>query len=299
MSGSLSVGIHLPQFGRAATEGSVEGAAQQAERLGFADVWVSDHLVVPAGQSYPGPYILDPLMALAFAAAATTRVGLGTSVLVAPQYASPLALANSLASLDAMSGGRLTLGMGIGWAAAEFQALGVPFAHRAPRLVEMIEILRAAWTTDPTEHVGTHYGSFTRVRVLPKPAHPIPVWLGGREPAAVERACRIGEGYHGIRISPDQAVEFVGRVRELRPEPAFTISLRITWDVEALDRDRMAEEVARYEAAGVQHLVITPRGGHPAQWRDQVEAVASAVGPWLAPISRPAARPGADIWEAA
>src|SRR5436190_730145 len=110
----MRVGIHLPQFGRAATAGSVERAAKLAEDLGFDDVWVSDHLVVPAGQPYPSPYLYDPLVALSFAAAATSTVGLGTSVLVGPQYPSPLAVANTLSTLDHMSAGRLTLGIGIG-----------------------------------------------------------------------------------------------------------------------------------------------------------------------------------------
>ena len=120
----MRIGIHLPQFGRALVAGGVERAAREAEQLGFDDVWVSDHLVNPKEQPYPAAYILDPLTTLAFAAAATERIGIGTSVLVGPQYPSPLAVANSLASLDFMSGGRLTLGIGIGWSKREFDALG-------------------------------------------------------------------------------------------------------------------------------------------------------------------------------
>src|SRR4029453_4997531 len=99
----MRVGMHLPQFGRAGIAGAVEQAAPLAEELGFDDVWVSDHLVVPRDQPYPSPYLYDPLIALTFAAATTSAVGLGTSVLVGPQYPSPLALANSLATLDNMS----------------------------------------------------------------------------------------------------------------------------------------------------------------------------------------------------
>src|ERR1700748_2948266 len=120
----MRIGIHLPQFGRAISTRGIERAAVQAEELGFDDVWVSDHLVVPPDQAYPGPYLYDPLMALAFAGAVTDRVGLGTSVLVATQYPSPLAMANSLASLDYMSGGRLIVGAGIGWAPGEDEGPG-------------------------------------------------------------------------------------------------------------------------------------------------------------------------------
>ena len=114
---------------------------QAAEALGFADVWVSDHIAIPAAQDYPSPYLYDPLLTLTWAAAATDRVGLGTSVLVVPQH-NALALANSLASLDALSGGRLTVGAGVGWSAAEFAALGQSFTDRGKRFDEMIDVLR-------------------------------------------------------------------------------------------------------------------------------------------------------------
>ena len=101
-SAVVHVGIHLPQFGRASSPDAITEAARLAESLGFADVWVSDHIAIPAAQDYPSPYLYDPLLTLTWAAAATERVGLGTSVLVVPQH-NPLALANALASLDALS----------------------------------------------------------------------------------------------------------------------------------------------------------------------------------------------------
>src|ERR1044072_3218818 len=109
----MRVGIHLPQYGRVGGDEAITKAARHAEELGFADVWVSDHIVHPAAQDYPSPHLFDPLLRRAWPAAATETVGLGTSVLVAAQH-TPLALANSLASLDAMSGGRLTLAVGVG-----------------------------------------------------------------------------------------------------------------------------------------------------------------------------------------
>ena len=101
----VKFGIHLPQYGRAASASAIRDAAVAAEELGFADVWASDHIVRPAAQDYPSAYLFDPLLTLTWAAAATTTVGLGTSVLVAPQY-HPLWLANATSSLDALSGGR-------------------------------------------------------------------------------------------------------------------------------------------------------------------------------------------------
>src|SRR5688572_5844734 len=99
----MRIGSHLPQYGRIATPDAITRAAQHAEELGFSDIWVSDHIVHPAAQSYPSPYLYDPLLSLTWGAAATSRVGLGTSVLVAPQH-NPLWLANALASLDSLSG---------------------------------------------------------------------------------------------------------------------------------------------------------------------------------------------------
>src|SRR5215831_18000721 len=111
---AFEVGIHLPQYGRVSGPDAITRAAVHAEELGFAGVWVSDHLVQPAAQDYPSPYLYDPLLTLTWAAAATHRIGLGTSVLVASQY-HPVWLANATASLDALSGGRLKLAVGVGW----------------------------------------------------------------------------------------------------------------------------------------------------------------------------------------
>src|SRR5438105_870042 len=110
----MRVGIHLPQFGRASGPEAIKRAARLAEDLGFEDVWVSDHVIQPASQGYPSPHLFEPLLTLAWAAAATEHIALGTSVLVAAQY-QPVWLANATASLDALSAGRLKLAVGVGW----------------------------------------------------------------------------------------------------------------------------------------------------------------------------------------
>ncbi len=260
----MRFGIHLPQFGRAIATGGIERAAIQAEELGFDDVWVSDHLIVPADQPYPSPYLYDPLMALAFAAAATNRVGIGTSVLVVTQYTSPLALANTLASLDHLSGGRLIVGTGIGWSRAEYEALGAPFDHRSRRLEEILALWQTAWHDDPASHSGDYY-PFDQIRLLPKPAHEIPLWLGGTSEAAVQRAIRLGDGYHGIGLEPPGAASLVERIRKDRPDEDFTVSLRIPWDARTEDESVRAA-VASYASAGIQHLLFTPDRGDLESW---------------------------------
>ena len=213
----MQVGIHLPQFGRAASPEAITRAAQAAEALGFADVWVSDHIAIPAAQDYPSPYLYDPLLTLAWAAAATDQVGLGTSVLVVPQHTA-LALANSLASLDALSGGRLTVGAGVGWSAAEFAALGQSFTDRGKRFDEMIDVLRACWGTDPVDFDG-EYVQLDAMKVQPKPAHAIPIWIGGSSEPAYVRAVTRGDGFHAIGLDPAGATTVVARLRRERPDP--------------------------------------------------------------------------------
>src|SRR5436190_8976703 len=137
----MRFGIHLPQYGRVASPDAITRAARHAEELGFADVWVSDHVVHPASQSYPSPYQYDPLLTLAWAAAVTERIGIGTSVLVLPQH-NPLWLGNALASLDSLSRGRVTIAAGVGWSKAEFDALGWRFEDRGRRTDEIIALLR-------------------------------------------------------------------------------------------------------------------------------------------------------------
>jgi probable F420-dependent oxidoreductase len=179
---AMTYGIHLPQYGRVASGAAVSRAARHAEDLGFSDVWVSDHIVHPAEQTYPSPFLLDPFATLSWAAAVTTRVRLGTSVLVVPQH-NPVWLANHLASVDAMSGGRLVVGAGIGWSKREYDALGQSFETRGRRMDEILELLRAAWSDDPVTFDGAGY-HLEAIRFLPKPAGAIPIWIGGGPEAA-------------------------------------------------------------------------------------------------------------------
>jgi probable F420-dependent oxidoreductase len=228
--------------------------------------------VVPAAQPYPAPYIYDPLMSLAFAAAVTETIGIGTSVLVATQYTSPLSVANSLASLDHMSGGRLVVGAGIGWSRAEYEALGASFERRGQRLEEIVALWQTAWSDDPASHEGSFY-PFHEMRVLPKPAHPLPIWLGGTSDAAMARAARIADGYHGIGVESKDAPALVEKIRALRPEESFTISIRIAWDARVED-DTVRAQLHDYERAGVQHLHYAPERGDLETWISDMERLA-------------------------
>ena len=272
----MRVGIHLPQYGRASGPQSITRAARLAEELGFSDVWVSDHIVQPASQGYPSPHLYDPFLTLTWAAAGTSTIGLGTSVTVAAQY-HPLWLANATASLDRLSDGRLTIGVGVGWSKEEFEALGQPFHDRGRRTDEILEILAACWTTDPTSYRGEHY-AFDDLRVLPKPAHAIDVWIGGRAEAAFARATRFGTGFQLIGLKPPEVAEPVARLRRDHPDPAtFTISLRTGWDPQGMDPGEIADERAAFEEAGIQHVVSAPWRTDGDDWLESMRQLAAIV----------------------
>ena len=273
----MRLGIHLPQYGRAASPAAIRAVAERAETLGLADLWVSDHVIQPADQGYPSPYLYEPLLTLGWAAAATERIGLGTSVLVVPQY-HPLTLANSLASLDNLSGGRLTIAAGVGWSEAEYEALDQDFSTRGRRMDEAIEIFRKAWTTDPVSHEGPHY-RFQDIKVLPKPATPIPIWIGGMSSAAQRRATTLGDGYQALSTSPDDLATIIGRLRAKRPGDDFTVSYRTGWDPQGMDAGQILDERAAYVEAGVQHVVSAPWRTSGDDWIRSMEMLVELVDP--------------------
>src|SRR6266403_3252450 len=201
----MQVGIHLPHIGRKAGPEAIRRAAIQAEELGFADVWTSEHIIIPKAAPYPPSALFyDPVLTLTWAAAYTKKIGLGTSVLVLPMR-HPLPLAKELATLQNLSEGRLILGAGVGWMAAEFAALGVPFRERGRRMDEGIAMMIAVWSEDPVSFAAQTIPSvIDEMRILPKPARPIPIWIGGTSEPALARATRL-DGWHGSRASPEQA----------------------------------------------------------------------------------------------
>lgn len=272
----FDVGIHLPQYGRVAGVEAIGSAARLAEERGFAGVWVSDHVVQPADQGYPSPYLFDPMVTLTWTAALTSTIGLGFSVLVAPQH-NPLEMANQLASLDNLSGGRLTVGVGVGWSAGEYAALGYDFTDRGDRLDEMLDLWRVVWRDDPASFHGA-YTSFDDLRVLPQPAHDLPLWVGGSGPRARRRAVEKGDGFHLIGLDPDEVRAPIEALRAERPEPGFRISLRTGWDPQGMEHDRIRDERERYEAAGVSYVVAAPWRNDLDEWLRSMEQLADLVG---------------------
>lgn len=271
----MQLGIHLPHIGRKAGPAAIRRAAEQAEALGFADVWVSEHIIVPKDAAYPpSPSFYDPVLTLTWAAAFTKRVRLGTSVLVLPMR-HPLPLAKELATLQNLSEGRLVLGAGVGWMEAEFAALGAPFRERGRRMDEGIALMRAVWTDDPVTFASRWIPAVVNdMRMQPRPAAPIPIWIGGSSEPALMRAARL-DGWHGSRVTPEAAPAVVRYLRTARPEPAFTISLRVRWD--SVHADRIRSDIAAYAAAGVQHILLEPMERELDAWLRAVEDAARLV----------------------
>lgn len=265
----MRLGIHLPQFREPVAGAVLTRAARDAEAAGADDVWVSDHLILPPGSAAPPYAFHDALTVLTWAAAVTTRVGLGTSVLVAP-YRHPVGLAKSLASLDALSGGRVIAGVASGWMASEFAALGVPFAGRGARTDEAIACCRALWS-GATAFAGRH-ARFADAGIAPLPARPggPPVWVGGNSDAGIRRAARLGDAWHttvcdapGLRerlVTLDAALAAEGRDRG-----RFTVSVRIRADME-----RMARVAPRLRALGVDHVLVDPPVFAPGRFAAEV-----------------------------
>ena len=269
----MKLGVHLPHVGRKAGPEAIRRAAVQAEELGLADVWVSEHIIIPKGAPYPpSPQFYEPVLTLTWAAACTSRIGLGTSVLVLPMR-HPVPLAKELATLQNLSGGRLVLGAGVGWLEPEYAALGVPFRERGRRMDETLALMKALWSQDPVTFETTLIeAEISNMRILPHPNPPIPVWIGGLSEAAIRRALTFGDGWHGTRLKPDEVAPVVQRLRSERP--GFTVSMRYGWD--GSDDGELRSVLEGYARAGVDHVMVEPRDRELDDWLRTVERVAAA-----------------------
>jgi probable F420-dependent oxidoreductase len=217
----MKIGFGAPVSGAWATPDNLASFAARAEAAGYASLWSFQRLLVPEGSGMDAVYhsVLDPMAALAYAAAVTSRIRLGVAVINLP-FVSPAYLAKQAATLDILSGGRLDLGLGIGWMAEEFAATGASMARRGARAAEYVAVLRELWSADPCEFSGEFY-QVPRGSVLPKPVQPggPPVLLGGLARPALERAGRIADGWvTSSRTDLSRIAEGAGVVRAAAAE---------------------------------------------------------------------------------
>lgn len=212
----MDVGFGLPVSGAWATPENVVTVARHAEELGYQTLWSFQRLLVPVTETMAPVYasVLDPVVALGFAAGITHRIGLGTAIVNAP-FLPPAVLGKQLATLDLLSRGRLLAGLGLGWVPEEFAAAGVPYPRRGDRMEEYLRCLDAIWGPDPVSFDGEFYqvpASTMRPKPVQRPRPP--VLLGGSAPPALERAGRLADGWiSASRFPLDRLAEAIGVVK--------------------------------------------------------------------------------------
>jgi probable F420-dependent oxidoreductase len=290
----VKLGLHALGIGAGADRAVIAEVSAAAERCGFATLWSGEHVVMVDQSTSRYPYSadgqiavpaqadwIDPMIGLAFAAAATSTIGIATGVLLLPEH-NAVHLAKQAATLDTLSGGRFTLGIGIGWSREEFDALDVPFERRGARTAEYVAAMRTLWRDDVASF-GGEFVSFDSVRVNPKPVRDrrIPIVLGGNSDAALRRAAAWGDGWYGFNVDDvPAAAERIATLQALcREADRDPDELRLAVAL----RDPQRSDVAALAELGVDELVVV--AGPPDDPREAGEWVAGLAEQW-SPLAR-------------
>lgn len=308
----MKFGVFLPISGRAAGPETLAAAARQAEALGFEAVWAADRIVIPWEIRTSYPYsdehrfivppdrpFLEPLTCLAFLAGRTERIKLGISVLVLP-YRHPLYWAKVATTLDSLTNGRFILGVGVGWMAEEFQALGLSFNERGALADEQLRVVETLWSEERAEFQGRYY-QFRDLAFYPKPLQKprIPIWVGGESVRAQKRAALFGDAWfpYFVKIAPE---ELATRFNEIRSWAAGAgkdperISLACCLPIE-LTREGVKQEEGRlrgspeqlikslrgYQKVGVKHLALQFMVPYWPERQEQIERFGREIMPSL------------------
>ncbi|WFE50397.1 LLM class flavin-dependent oxidoreductase [Micromonospora sp. WMMD1155] len=266
----MQIGVNVPNFAPGTDPDVLRQWAQTVEGLGFDLLMVSDHIVVTpdVAEQYPAPFY-EPFTTLSWLAGVTRRVRLGTTVLIVP-YRHPLLTARMAANLNRLSGGRLVLGVGVGWARQEFEALGVPYHRRGALTDEHLQAMRDAWR-DSDDY----------------DTEPIPLWVGGNSDAGIRRAVRLGDAWHPLRLTPTQLTDAAGRLDAVAadlglPRPALVprIALQET-RTPVTDPGRLAgvgtieqitADLDRIRLLGAETVVLDPFNGDLTEIRQPERA---------------------------
>ncbi len=308
----MKLGVFLPVSGRAAVPEVLTEAAQQAERLGFDSVWAAERLVNPWSMNTRYPYkdndtwfvppespFLETLTALSFLAGVTTKISLGSAVIVLP-YRHPLFTARVATSIDTLSKGRLILGVGIGWMPEEFESLGVTFKDRAGLSEEQLQIFNLLWTQERPEFKGRFY-QFEPVAVNPRPVQRprFPIWIGGESAPAQRRAAKHADAWFSyfVRISASELATRYAQVREWAAEAGRepdAVKLCCVRPIELTDEpvpqepdtlrgtpEQLIAALRPYVEIGVEHMALQFMRGRWPERRDQIERFGREVIPAL------------------
>lgn len=288
----MRLGLHALGIGAGADRAVIDAVASTADDCGFATLWVGEHVVMVDRPASRYPYSddgiiavpaqadwLDPMIALSFAAAASSRIGVATGVLLLPEH-NPVLVAKQAASLDRLSGGRLTLGVGVGWSREEFAALGVPFAHRGARTAEYVGAMRTLWRDDIASFEGQAV-RFDSIRVNPKPLRDrrIPIVVGGNSDAALGRVAMWGDGWYGFNLDGPAAVrDRIAKLEQLCAESGRDHTrLRLSVAL----RDPSVGEIVALAELGIDELVLVE--APPDKPEAAVEWVSALAQKWMVP----------------
>jgi probable F420-dependent oxidoreductase len=288
----MKFGLRYCNTGRGVDPAYAVELAQAGEEAGFESLWTVEHTVVPEGYESAYPYspdgrmaggvndfpLPDPLIWMAYVAAATSRIRLATGIIILPQH-NPVITAKQVATLDHLSNGRVILGIGVGWLEEEFRALGVPFADRGRRTDEYVAALRELWSGDPP----TFEGEFVRFRgahCRPRPVRgTVPIVVGGHSEAAARRAGRLGDGFFPARGAPAELIDLARRTAAASGRDPASV------EITASAPDDLGE-VPRLAALGIDRLLVpvTPMAGMAIRVATPADALA-----WRDTIARYAA----------
>lgn len=265
----VKLGFLARNMGPQATAATLAGVAEAAEAAGLDDLWVVDHIAIPPddAEGSEGRYV-DPLAVLAFLAARTQRIGLGTAVLILP-YRPELPTAKWIASIQELCGGRLRLGVGAGWMKPEFRALGVPRAERGARTDSALEFLHRCFADDTVEAHGQAF------LFRPRPERP-PIYIGGAAPHALDRTLRWGDGWMPMARDPEALREPIATLRSRaaqagRPRPEVVALAGLALD----DPGRARDELATYAAVGADRIIYAERYADVGAARARIDALAA------------------------
>jgi probable F420-dependent oxidoreductase len=266
---SMRIGVTFPQTELGGDASAVRAYGQRVEELGYTHLLAYDHVVgadPTVHEGWAGPYDIhttfhEPLVMFGYLAAVTTTLELVTGVIILPQRQAVL-VAKQAAEIDLLSEGRLRLGVGLGWNTVEYEALGEDFTNRGRRLGEQVDVMRQLWTEQSVTFAGKHH-RVTGAGLAPLPVQrPIPVWIGAASRPALERAGRVGDGWFpmmGPGPQLDEARDIVAQAATAAGRDPSTLGMegRVTW---AGDSQQVADELAKWRAAGATHMTINTMG---------------------------------------
>jgi probable F420-dependent oxidoreductase len=284
----MRFGLNLPNYSSLGQRDAMIAIAERADALGYSSLWTSDHILLPS--ALPDPYgnLLESFTTLSYLAAKTEHIRLATGVLVLPQR-DPLLVAKQAATIHHLSGGRLTLGIGVGWIEKEYGYLRSDFHTRGRLADEYIPAIRTLLEADTPEFHGAHI-DYADVLFSPKPLAPLRIVGGGTSREALTRAARLGDGWYGLHQSPEQTRAAIATIDEIGRNVTFEISIRTITRVGDSIRDlapgglqgdiaAIVNEIQRYANAGVEQLVIEPVASDLDDFTDQMTQFARDVVP--------------------